>query len=307
MRNLLRFRGLPFKIDGMDRYGNDILSSDPHEYGAFATAKHARTMEATPGELFEDIETGWCGIVTRVEKSGGIHLVQLEGRGGRTRSFPLGPGFLFEGEPVVLVPPTRKAPRGPQLTNSGSRKVSSQRAKVAKPSRIWVEGRHDAELVEHVWGDDLRQEGIVVCLLDGADHLEEVLTEFGPTPMARAGVLLDHWVAGSKETRIAQQVMRGFGEDSVYITGHPYIDIWQAVKPSAVGIPAWPDVPRGTDFKYGTLERLGWPAGAYEDVARAWVRILRSVRDWRDLEASFLGRVEQIIDFVTTPTAGTDK
>ena len=26
--------------------------------------------------------------------------------------------------------------------------------KLAKRSRIWVEGRHDAELVQHVWGED---------------------------------------------------------------------------------------------------------------------------------------------------------
>ena len=45
-------------------------------------------------------------------------------------------------------------------TASGSRAVAGTRARVARGSRIWVEGRHDAELVEHVWGDDLRVEGV---------------------------------------------------------------------------------------------------------------------------------------------------
>ena len=33
----------------------------------------------------------------------------------------------------------------------------------------------------------------------------------------------------------------------------------------------------------------------------AWKRILRSVRTFTDLEPEFLGRVEELIDFVTVP------
>ena len=54
------------------------------------------------------------------------------------------------------------------------------KAHVARASRIWVEGVHDAELVERVWGDDLRIEGIVVERLDGADHLADEVRAFGP-------------------------------------------------------------------------------------------------------------------------------
>ncbi|OKL47473.1 hypothetical protein BSR29_03340 [Boudabousia liubingyangii] len=309
----------------MDRYGHDILSSNPHEHGEFARYGHSKPLPAKPGLVVEEIETGWCGAVIRTEKSGGLQVVVLEDRHGRTRTFELGPGFLYEGEPVILTPaPARPVNRqhpqrssqastpgsdplsatslGPNRTNSGSRALPQQRAKVAKPSRIWVEGKHDAELVEHVWGDDLRAEGIVVCLLDGADNLSEVLAEFQPHEEARAGILLDHLVPGSKETRIAQEIMQQWGEEAVLITGHPFIDVWQAVKPARLGLRAWPEVPRGTDFKVGTLQALGWPYEDYSDVASAWVRILRSVRDYRDLEAAFLGRVEELIDFVTFPT-----
>ncbi|MFC7765827.1 DUF3097 family protein [Leucobacter soli] len=133
-------------------------------------------------------------------------VVQLEDFGGALRSFPLSDGFLVDGRPVELAMPTR-APQK-RVTASGSVAVAPQRARVAMPSRIFVEGKHDAELVEQVWGDDLRVEGVVVELLDGADNLEQVLAEFGPGPGRRAGVLLDHLVAGSKETRIAERVAR---------------------------------------------------------------------------------------------------
>ena len=50
-----------------------------------------------------------------------------------------------------------------------------------------MEGVHDAELVEQVWGDDLRIEGVVVERLDGADHLADVLAGLRPDP-TRASV-----------------------------------------------------------------------------------------------------------------------
>src|SRR5690606_2787325 len=121
----------------------------------------------------------------------------------------LGPGFWVDGEPVVLVAPvTARAPRPPARTASGSRAVPDAPARVARGSRIWVEGRHDAELVEKVWGDDLRVEGVVVELLDGADDLAEAVRDFAPTAERRLGVLLDHLVPGSKESRIAAEAQR---------------------------------------------------------------------------------------------------
>ena len=118
------------------------------------------------GMVLEDVQSGWVGAVTRVEKSGGMHVVALEDRRGKSRSFRLGFGFLLEGQPIRLMPPAPAAKRpgsGPAgRTASGSVRVEGQRAQVAKASRIWVEGKHDAELVEKVWGDDLRVEGIVV-------------------------------------------------------------------------------------------------------------------------------------------------
>ncbi|QKS18374.1 DUF3097 family protein, partial [Curtobacterium sp. Csp2] len=176
-------------------------------------------------------------------------------------------------------------------------------ARVALPSRIMVEGRHDAELVEKVWGADLRVEGVVVEYLEGVDNLAEVLDEFRPSRDRRVGVLVDHLVPGSKESRFADAVMRGKWGAHVLVVGHPFVDVWQSVKPSRLGLTEWPTIPRSIEWKKGILQHLGWPADEQADVARAWQRILGQVRTFADLEPQLLGRVEELIDFVTEPKA----
>lgn len=278
-----------------DRYGFDVLGS-PHP----AAPRSAQETPAEAGLVVEEVTTGWVGAVVRVEKSGGMHLVVLEDRHGRTRSFRLGPGFWVEGRPVVLVPPvTSRAPAAPTRTASGSRAVHGARARVARGSRIWVEGRHDAELVEKVWGDDLRLEGVVVEPLDGVDDLPAAVREFAPSPERRLGVLVDHLVPGSKESRVATEAAKVAPRGTLLVLGHPYVDVWQAVRPERLGLEAWPRVERGTEWKLGVLRSLGWPAQDHRDVAAAWQRILGTVRSYADLEPSLLGRVEELIDFVT--------
>ncbi|MEV6328914.1 DUF3097 domain-containing protein [Streptomyces sp. NPDC051909] len=250
----------------------------------------APEVPADPDLVVEEVSTGFCGAVIRCEAG----TVTLEDRFGKHRVFPMEPrGFLLEGRPVTLVRPSRPAPSHPTRTASGSIAVPGARARVARAGRIYVEGRHDAELVERVWGDDLRIEGVVVEYLEGIDDLPALVAEFAPAPDARLGVLVDHLVAGSKESRIAAQV----SSPDVLIVGHPYIDIWQAVKPAALAIPAWPTVPRGQDWKTGICHALGWPP----NTGAAWQHILSRVTSYKDLEPELLGRVEELIDFVTAP------
>ncbi|GJF28523.1 hypothetical protein KNE206_12230 [Kitasatospora sp. NE20-6] len=245
--------------------------------------------------VVEDAATGYCGAVVRCERTAEGFTVTLEDRFGRHRVFPLVPrGFLLEGRVVTLVRPAAAAPAaGPARTASGSVAVPGARARVARESRIYVEGRHDAELVERVWGDDLRIEGVVVEYLEGVDDLPAIVAGFAPGPGRRLGVLVDHLLPGTKEHRIAARVTGA----SVLVVGHPYVDVWQAVKPSSVGIPGWPEVPRGEVWKEGVCRRLGWPV----DPPAAWRRILASVDSYRDLDPALLGRVEELIDFVTQP------
>ncbi|MBQ0987706.1 DUF3097 domain-containing protein [Streptomyces sp. F63] len=277
------------------------------QYGPDLTPPWKKTepvpeVAAEPGLVVEEAATGFCGAVIRSEKTAQGPVVTLEDRFGKHRVFPMGPrGFLLEGRTVTLVRPSAAsaaAPRRPARTASGSIAVPGARARVARAGRIYVEGRHDAELVERVWGDDLRIEGVVVEYLEGIDDLPAVVREFGPSADARLGVLVDHLVPGSKESRIAARVMAdGTWGEHVLVVGHPYIDIWEAVKPASAGIPAWPSVPRGQDWKTGVCRALGWP----ENTGAAWQRILSSVHTFRDLEPELLGRVEELIDHVTAP------
>lgn len=244
----------------------------------------------------EDATTGFCGAVLRWENG----IVVLEDRRGATRSFPVGAGFLVEGKPVTLTVPKRTANTTPRRTASGSvASPGGTRAKVALPSRIYVEGRHDAELVEKIWGDDLRHVGVVVEYLGGIDDLPAIVAGFAPERGRRLGVLVDHLVSGSKESRIAAQVGTGPYGDYVRVLGHPYVDIWQAVLPARVGLKRWPDIPRDVEWKHGICEVLRLPHADQADIARAWQAILARVRSWSDLERPLLTRVEELIDFVT--------
>jgi len=289
--------GSPYDHRVADRYGSDILADNPHR------ARRPRSTERPIeiGMVVEDAQTGFVGAVVRVEYG----RMELEDRHGRTKPFPVGPGYLIDGKPVILTAPKKAAAAAPARTASGSVAVAGARAKVALASRIYVEGRHDAELVEQVWGDDLRIEGVVVEYLGGVDDLAAIVADFRPEPGRRLGVLVDHLVTGSKEARIASQVMqavrRGPGGDHTLVVGHPFIDIWEAVKPARIGVAAWPTVPKGQDWKHGVCAALGWRHRDQADIAAAWRKIRGRVRDWSDLEPALIGRVEELIDFVTQP------
>ena len=220
--------------------------------------------------------------------------VSLRGEDGREFKQRNEPGaFSYNGKSVTLVKPPR-TPSAPKVerTASGSIAVPNAPARIARPSRIYVEGLHDAELIERVWGDDLRLEGLVVEPLHGADDLATVVRTFGPRSGRRLGVLLDHLVEGTKETRIASEV----NHPDVLITGHPYVDVWQCIKPAVIGVERWPIIEIGTDWKTGVCAELGIDA----EPGVVWKQLLSNVTGYIDLESSFVGAVEQLIDFVTT-------
>ena len=275
-----------------DRYGSDPLAG----FTKRPVLSAAPVVAAERDLVLEHAATGFVGAVVRIESSS----VELEDRHGKIRAFPLGPGFLVDGARVTLGPPVKKA-AGPARSASGSIRVADVAARVAVPSRIYVEGRHDAELVEKVWGHDLRVEGVVVEYLEGVDDLVNLVAEFGPSASRKLGVLVDHLVPNSKESRIAEAVARSKHGAHVLVVGHPYIDIWQSVKPARLGLREWPVIPRGIEWKHGICEALGWPHDEQADIARAWQRILGQVNTYNDLEPALLGRVEQLIDFVTEP------
>ncbi|MFZ2625207.1 MAG: DUF3097 domain-containing protein [Propionibacterium sp.] len=281
-----------------DRYGRDVLAGDWRHAGKPKTTDLALSL----GLIVEVGSDGYCGEVVGWENG----MILLEDRAGRRRSFPVGEfGYLVEGRPVALRIPPSHGSSAPRHTASGSRVGAREAARVALSSRIYVEGRHDAELVERIWGDDLRHVGVVVEYMGGMDDLLGIVGDFRPGPGRRLGVLIDHLVARTKESRVAAQVAHaGFG-DHVLIVGHRFVDVWQTIRPEVLGIRAWPEVPMDRDFKKGTLAALGVPRGKrYEqidqaDVGRAWQAMLAKVSSYRDLDMDFVRQVERLIDFVT--------
>jgi hypothetical protein len=274
----------------MPRYADDVFTAPRRS--------RLREAEAVPGLVVETVDGRFCGAVVEtgqaLDAGERRDTVTLEDRHGRRRVFVMLPAaFLLDGVAVTLVRPKPAAPAAPVArarTASGSFAVPGARARVARASRIWVEGIHDAALLERVWGDDLRVEGIVVEPLDGIDNLSDRVRTFAPAVHRRVGVLVDHLVPGSKESRIAA----GINHPDVLITGHPYVDIWQAVKPTALGIDSWPDVPRELNWKDGICQAL-----EVSDPREMWRRVLAGVDSYADVEVPLLRAVEELIDFVT--------
>jgi hypothetical protein len=267
--------------------GDGILSGPIDLDGAPRARAAYPVMAAAPGLLVEHRTSDLVGVVVRCSST----TVVLRDRNGRECNVRLLPGgFLVDGQIVSLAAPAARAAPAPTRTASGSRAAPDQRAQVARASRILVEGVHDAELVEKVWGDDLRAEGIVVERLDGMDHLAEVVLDLRPGAGCRLGVLLDHLVDGSKEQRAA----RAISSQHVLVTGTPYVDVWQAIKPEVVGLTAWPVIPKGSSWKEGVCAALGEP-----EPGVLWRKLLSQVTTYADLEPPLVGAVEALIDFVT--------
>ena len=256
--------------------------------GAARAAREYPRVEARAGLVVLHRGSRFRGLVCGFEGD----AVRLRGQSSDERLFRMTPGAFIIGPDVVTLTRPVTADVAPVVTASGSvaRPGTPARASVAKASRIWVEGIHDAALVEKVWGDDLRELAIVVERLDGIDNLAAEVARFGPSEARRLGVLVDHLVRGSKEARLAIEVAGPFVE----VRGTPFVDVWQAVRPRVVGIPAWPEVPRGEEWKEGVCRRL--KVGSPPDF---WRRILASVRTYADLEPSFVGAVEALIDHVS--------
>ncbi len=247
-------------------------------------------QQATKGLVVRHRTTGYVGKIRRFTPT----WVVLLDQDGREQTLRVERGaFSVGGKPVTLVAPPREVNETSTITASGSIALPKEPARVARASRILVEGLHDAELVEKVWGDDLRIEGVVVEPLHGADDLSAVVRGFSPKPGRRLGVLLDHLVDHSKESRIAASI----DHPDVLITGHPYVDVWQAVRPRVLGIERWPEIPKGQDWKTGICRSFNF----HGEPGALWKKILAQVTDYKDLEPGLVGAVEQLIDFVTEP------
>ncbi len=269
-----------------ERPGRGILSGPVD--GDWRRGREYREVPADTGLLVTHLGSRFSGRVVGFDQAA---VVLRSPNTGLERLFSLHRGAFAVGrETVTLVRPPDTRSTAVARTASGSISAGPAPARVARTGRILVEGVHDAELVEKVWGDDLREEGVVVEMLDGIDHLAGVVDEFDPGPGAHLGVLVDHLVAGSKESRIASALVGPY----VLIRGTPFVDVWQAIRPAVVGLRAWPVIPPGRPWKEGICVALGEPVPG-----RLWKRLLGQVTSYADLEPSLVGAVESLIDFVT--------
>jgi len=266
-----------------------ILSGPLDADGPQRRGPTRRDFFVTNGAVLTHRGSGVTGTVVKFTEGAQVVLRDSAGRDHTLRTTE---GlFTHDGDVVSLRAPRRVAAVAPTAPTKSGSVAGDTPARVARASRIYVEGIHDAELIERIWGDDLRYEGVVVEQLEGADDLSMHVRTFGPRAGRRLGILLDHLVEGSKETRIANEI----NDPNVLIVGHPYVDIWQAIKPQAIGIDAWPDVPMGQPWKEGILEQLNVTIHP----AQFWKQVLSSVDSWTDLETPLVTSVEQLIDFVT--------
>ena len=249
-----------FGVTSTDRYPRDVLASGWQRVG-----------RPTSADLV--LEAGWWWRMPRRDSAGrccaGRRSGGLGGRHGSSGPFPRR-GVLVEGSPVVLKAPPR-ARSVPTRTASGSVVGPAGRAKTALASRIYVEGRHDAELVEKIWGDDLRHVGVVVEYLGGIDDLHGIVADFAPGDGRRLGVLVDHLVPGSKESRIADRVRSRAGRGHVLVLGHPYVDIWQAVKSARL---AWPAGRKCRGPSNGSMGSAP-PWGCHTGIRPTWLQLGR--------------------------------
>jgi hypothetical protein len=274
------------------------ILSDPNEMNGQKRSSGPTwpTQPATKGLVVRHRTTGIVGSVVRFSPQ----LVRLKDQSGRNHDLPVAEGaFSVNGSTVSLTrPPATSTEPATALTASGSIAPADHKARVAVPSRLLVEGLHDAELVEKIWGDDLRVEGVVVEPLHGADDLVAAIAEFEPTPDRRLGVLLDHLVDRSKERRLADAAAQA----NVLIRGHHFVDIWQAIQPDVLGFERWPEIPRSVEWKEGIRQWVGFDGTTGE----LWRAMLSRVGSYRDLDPSLVGAVEELIDFVAPPPVDFD-
>jgi Protein of unknown function (DUF3097) len=107
--------------------------------------------------------------------------------------------------------------------------------------------RYGADILASDWKAPTRGRSTEV-VLEADLVLEEVTTGF-------CGAVL-RW---DRVHRLSPSVRRGLHGPHVLLVGHPYVDIWPAVRPERVGLPVWPDIPRSVPWKLGICRALGGP------------------------------------------------
>ena len=202
----------------------------------------------------------WCAARRR---PAGSRSPSRTGAAG-TGSSPSGAGFLVDGAAVQLVRPAvagaRRGPRVRRPARSPSRPAGAGRARRAgSTSRA------------STTPSSSRRSGATTCASRASwSSTWAASTTCRPwsatsAPRRTAGSAC--WSTTSSRAARSRGSRPRCGPPHVRVLGHPYVDVWQAVRPAALGIAAWPEVPRGTPWKEGVCAGLGWPVDAARSVA----------------------------------------
>ena len=216
-------------------------------------ARPRRRGAAELGAVVEEVTTDWCGEIVAVDRD--LHTLTLEDRRGKRRTFPLGPGFLLEGRPVILAAPVR---------GGGPGEADAYGVRLGRRPRRQGPGRPGQPDLRR--GPARRRAGREGLGRRPADRgrgrgvprrrrrpRPTTCATSGPAPSAGSACSSTTWCAGSKESRIAQRIAKSPVGKHVLIVGHPFIDIWAAVKPERLGLQRWPDVPAQHRVEEGRL------------------------------------------------------
>ena len=271
------------------RYGPDVLAA-----GNQRQRRELRRVPAEPGLVVEDATGRFCGAVVLCEKD----AVTLEDRHGNRRVFPLGPAaFLLEGEPVMLVRPAVAA--GPAPRDGGLPGAPPPARWPPRPAGPRSPGRaastSRAATTQNWW----RRSGETTCATSAwswsisaaSTTCPRSWTGSAPAPGAGSASWWTTWWTGRRRAGSPPPCNTRMCSSSAIPTSTSGRRSSRRCLASAAGR----GVPPGTPWKEGVLQALGWPP----DTAAAWQRILHAVTSYADLEPEFLGRVEELIDFVT--------
>ncbi len=245
--------------------------------------------------VVEDAQTGYVGAVVRIEYG----RMELEDRRGRRKPFPVGPGYLIDGKPVILTAPRRAAPAAGCTYRVWLRRSAGRQGQGRAVQPHLCRGSARRRTCRAGVGGRSADRGCGRRIPRRGRRSRRDRRRVRPTawpPAGRAGRPSGRRVQGGPHGRrgAARRWWRPHAGRRPSV--HRHLAGGQARR---LGISAWPTVPRGVDWKHGVCDALGWPHAGQADIARAWQRIRGRVRDWNDLEPVLIGRVEELIDFVT--------
>ena len=240
----------------------------------------------------------WCAARRRPAAC----TVTLEDRHGRHRVFPLGPGFLVDGRPVALVraaPAARGGaapayglglgrrarragpgrPRRPDLRRGPARRRAGREGVGRRPAR---RGRRRRAPRRH---------------RRPAGRRARLRARAGP-PARRA-----RRPPGARQQGVPAG-RAGRCSPHVRVVGHPYVDVWQAVRPAAPRHRGLAGGPARHAVEGGRLRRRSAGRSTRPPPGAASSARSRRTPTW---SPSLLGRVEELIDFVTARRVAADR